>query len=1583
MGTVIELINRAIKEDKRLFIIYSENSNQSNRTIKPIKWSTSDHLLAYDFLLQREIKISRAAIRRCRIMDNDADIDDVASSQFDSALASNLHIGEDISQELTTMNNSIKELIEQAIQQQSELLLKFDAGGIRMEVVRPLHWTNTGELCALVIEGNYQIFVKPGFILTCEPYHPSEKTSSRQTNRVFQEVPIQSPLKPVSSKTDFVSTLQAQSTTAPTSAPRLSRKQPAQVAKPIEGIEAIESFEEWRRLLNFYRECLVHENFQEYIIDQSKDRIQFFDVSQEHLESFLAGQSYLLFHQGKNKELFKFVTSIQRRNNQQLYIGFPIFVADTSKLAPVLIAPVNATPDNDQVRLETDGYEVSYAALASLGLRDEEIISVLTSISDSISQKGQITIPALVDTIINLTGELLGEDLNRLKSNSGTLILNTFEYRPCLFWANPGIATANLIKELDTLGAYWSLTPQALRYLLNVVPEYEYPEAPTEAKDRNIYVAPVYERQRQAIAAALARPLTVVTGPPGTGKSQFILNLIVQAVMRGEKVLFASRNNKAVNVVMDRLQGDEIGFPGAIRTGNKDERRKAIHQIDIRLRELSAHERNPEDMDELLDRYWQFQTQYLRKLSILKEVRLKTGLLTSRTTELNDLRKLIPAEMLSSVEKMSFSFSTDEYEYLLSSLATQRAEGLELKSDLEMLADEIAGQFDRDKSALPLIAYLNNYEDQWGSVRADLLQPDNLETIQRIQVFMSLWSDFLDAVENQILLNMFSASFRELKAELEKQEVSLDESELAEARNLSQAKQFAELLACRDKSKSCLNKIQALLKQRRNLWIRLLALLGVKNPIRDISIQLSDLQKSIQIQMPVPERTSWRDLEELSHITTAFSRIFEAAYLISQVAQAKENLAEARQATDMATIKLPKSLAENIKKLSPTQEEITETRKGIFQITSQVGDLTKKIDKLKLEIQKKLDENSDELEFLRALHNTDKKRILAISDKLVSPEPDALIDFLSSWRSILSFWKTQDVITGLQRELKLMSTEDTLVLETRELGEALFKLGGKILTEKWKKNSRSLDANTFQKANQYVSAAKQLLEGGLSTSYAQVKGMEEDALPSVMQLFPVWATTNLSAKSNFPLTPGLFDLVIIDEASQCDLPSALPLLYRANRVVIVGDVEQLRHIARVLPNTEEEAARKHGISQVLYSYAKHSLFDIAYRSVQPKPSTILLNEHYRSDPQIFGFSKEEYYSEELKIYTDITRFSLPTDYIKDGTGVFWVDIPGIAHHPSGGSAFNDSELKTISELIPKLLNDLKRRKLNNLNLGVISPYREQEKRILSWLDGYQKDNSNLQGHITVGTSHKFQGDERDIVIFSPVLAQGIKDGSQKWLDDTSNLLNVAISRARITMIVVGDWKYCLSLSKDSKYRKLAEYVARHPNRVVNSIDTLPIFKGLPLDIIGVLLDRHNRQRNRLTLQKLLLACDQYIWWMDPFISNSVFDLLIDISKHPEFKLNDIRILTSREQTWAERNPINPKLVKNVRNEFAKNGISIQLGLLPKHEIPHDRYFYSAGYAINMPPFGGAYGEHKMVSEYTESKTKNEFFESYWSRADKF
>ena len=82
-------------------------------------------------------------------------------------------------------------------------------------------------------------------------------------------------------------------------------------------------------------------------------------------------------------------------------------------------------------------------------------------------------------------------------------------------------------------------------------------------------VVPMNAEQRAAVRAALNSPHTVVTGPPGTGKSQVVTNILVNAAWRGIKVLFASKNNKAVDVVEGRVNG-LANRPTLMRLGSRE-----------------------------------------------------------------------------------------------------------------------------------------------------------------------------------------------------------------------------------------------------------------------------------------------------------------------------------------------------------------------------------------------------------------------------------------------------------------------------------------------------------------------------------------------------------------------------------------------------------------------------------------------------------------------------------------------------------------------------------------------------------------------------------------------------------------------------------------------------------------------------------------------------------------------------------------------------------------------------------------------------------------------------------------------------
>ncbi|WP_225994960.1 AAA domain-containing protein [Streptomyces arboris] len=73
-----------------------------------------------------------------------------------------------------------------------------------------------------------------------------------------------------------------------------------------------------------------------------------------------------------------------------------------------------------------------------------------------------------------------------------------------------------------------------------------------------------------------------------------------------------------------------------------------------------------------------------------------------------------------------------------------------------------------------------------------------------------------------------------------------------------------------------------------------------------------------------------------------------------------------------------------------------------------------------------------------------------------------------------------------------------------------------------------------------------------------------------------WAVTSLSAR-RFPLGAALFDLVVVDEASQCAIPHVLPLLFRARRALVIGDPMQLTHITKTSPHREALIRRGKGL----------------------------------------------------------------------------------------------------------------------------------------------------------------------------------------------------------------------------------------------------------------------------------------------------------------------------------------------------------------------------------------------------------------------
>jgi hypothetical protein len=271
-----------------------------------------------------------------------------------------------------------------------------------------------------------------------------------------------------------------------------------------------------------------------------------------------------------------------------------------------------------------------------------------------------------------------------------------------------------------------------------------------------------------------------------------------------------------------------------------------------------------------------------------------------------------------------------------------------------------------------------------------------------------------------------------------------------------------------------------------------------------------------------------------------------------------------------------------------------------------------------------------------------------------------------------------------------------------------------------------------------------------------------------------WAVSSLSAR-RFPPNPAMFDLVIIDEASQCAIPHVLPLLFRARRALVIGDAMQLAHITTIAPEREAMIRRTVGLrsgwlEKHRLAYRRHSAFHAAE---QAAGGSLLLDEHFRCHPEIADVSNRLFYQGRLTVLTDTrARPSL------DRRAIIWAPVAGRAVRPaSGGSWTNHDEIDKVEASIRHLLEQLPAD--TGATIGVVTPFKAQEEALKRRLRRYEE-------RVRTGTVHTFQGGERDVMILSLVAGQGMHPGAVGWVDRQLNLWNVAITRARSHLIVVGD-----------------------------------------------------------------------------------------------------------------------------------------------------------------------------------------------------
>lgn len=323
------------------------------------------------------------------------------------------------------------------------------------------------------------------------------------------------------------------------------------------------------------------------------------------------------------------------------------------------------------------------------------------------------------------------------------------------------------------------------------------------------------------------------------------------------------------------------------------------------------------------------------------------------------------------------------------------------------------------------------------------------------------------------------------------------------------------------------------------------------------------------------------------------------------------------------------------------------------------------------------------------------------------------------------------------------------------------------------------------------------LGGFISRNIDRIKQSKMQPQEKLYHAFPLILTTADAFLFNFRdaiKAQQKFDCIIIDEATQCDVITGLPLLYMAKQLIVVGDCKQLSAITK-----EAKDPLPVGIDKEHQQEGNNFL-----KSVKNvfHPNSILLKEHYRCDYNIINFCNKFYYEDELQIYTERHYDSM--------------NLINVNQQKSCQKTFcNEREIVVLETLS----------KGKEKQSFFITPFKKQGEAIKKELKEEDKKDA--------GTIHTFQGKGNQDVYFSsvlndlPVCVNHIRNSHNLF---TKELINVAVSRAKNNFTLVGDIDFFKKYENDCiEMKHLIEYIEIYGNEITNKTVCLldNLYKNIP------------------------------------------------------------------------------------------------------------------------------------------------------------
>ncbi|MBN3519871.1 DUF4011 domain-containing protein [Algoriphagus lutimaris] len=892
-------------------------------------------------------------------------------------------------------------------------------------------------------------------------------------------------------------------------------------------------------------------------------------------------------------------------------------------------------------------------------------------------------------------------------------------------------------------------------------------------KESNLFpVFPLDSSQELVLHSVRKGKSLVVEGPPGTGKSQLIANLVSDYISRGKKVLVVSQKRAALDVVYERMEKAGFGEFLALVHDYRADQKELFTKIKKQIDSIEQYQELNRGID---------------SMHLEREISLRSKTIESLSSKFEDLRECLldSSKVGLPVKAMYLKSAGPGSHRLLNNtglLQLNWEEASQFKSEFRVFksySKKFRSSFWEHRNSFSHVDSQQFASVQDALVSLENFQAGNIPEYSDQTSWEGLMKYILenDAISDKLekviqgfdqLGNLSLALELILFPKRKKDVIKIQEwSDSAKTRLDSLSLNLPENL-------SSVLEESVVLKEKLQHWKDRWMLSFTKSKYPNIAAWLDQNGMKFNLQNL---RVLLNELDQLSAIESEVTTLPSFSSLNLSVVNLEKHLKELNDVihweelwTSIPVLKSffnwmkfenkPEKLSIFLKQLHGQVHSFEKQLLSwkMYFSSWQIGEVLFQKQKVN---QANLFQDLSELKaFDKFLENWElSKRKIAENLQSEYPETDTGFQievFENSWYSSwVSEIEKKDPVLAEAGGMKLfheMQELKTAILEKRAMAKdvALLRLREHM--------SSNLEFNRLGNRLTYRELAHQVNK---KRQKWPVRKVISELSEEVFRILPCWLASPETVSAVFPtqdISKGIFDLVIFDEASQCQVERGIPAMLRGKQVVIAGDSKQLRpsDFYQVKWDSEGEGV----------AFESDSLLELAGFFFEKRQ----LKGHYRSmDPALIHFSNSHFYENQLETLPDYATV------IAKHAAFTWQKVEGVWENQ-----INRVEAEAVLERVRDLVLNCPKD-----TIGVVTGNYFQMEFIREglWSSGMQ-DNG-----IKVRNIENVQGDEFDQVILSLGYASNregklVTNFGLLGKSGAENRLNVAISRARKKMHVI-------------------------------------------------------------------------------------------------------------------------------------------------------------------------------------------------------